>query len=170
MRGKGGARIACRPQPAASERIQGSQKVSKNFFEDTILKLFAQAKPRFCAAQLHLRASASAGECGAHSQRCAPKKRAAEGSALPIGRFCFDSSKQNLRADFSKNPKSHFWIFPPICRKAYAERVNLRALLKGVPLKARKERKQAAEATSSRSGGFSLPLTTFSFVSSKEKV
>ena len=34
---------------------------------------------------------------------------------------------------FLKNPKSHFWIFPPICRKAYAERVNLRHLSKACP-------------------------------------
>ena len=61
---------------------------------EKLLKICARAKPRFCAARLCLRASASAGESGARSQRCAPKKRTAEGSALPSEDFVLSAQNK----------------------------------------------------------------------------
>ena len=62
----------------------------------------------------------------------------------------------NIIRNFSKNPKSHFWIFSPICRKAFAERVNLRHILKVSSFYAAKRENRPP---SNANGGFSLPLT-----------
>ncbi len=71
-------------------------------FVNTFVKTFAQAKPRFCAAQHNLRASASAGECGARSERCA--LQSAPQRAEPSHSRKFVSSARNkFREYFCKN-------------------------------------------------------------------
>ena len=62
----------------------------------------------------------------------------------------------NLIYKILQKPKLHFWLLPPICRKAFAERVNLRHSLKVCPYYAAKRENRPP---SNANGGFSLPLT-----------
>ena len=102
--GKFAAFIKGVPLQHAAKRAEPSQ--SEDFVSSARNKisepnLSKKAKSHFCLFPPSCRKAHGWGESGAHSPRRAPKSAPLRGKPLgfplPIGRFCFVSSKQNLR-------------------------------------------------------------------------
>ena len=70
--------------------------------------------------------------------------------------FCQLKTKIVNGNNFSQKRKSQFSFLPSICRRAYAERENLRALYNKRALKRRAKRENRRSAAKPRARGFSL--------------
>ena len=88
----------------------------------------------------------------------------------PSEDFVLSAQNKISETNFLRVPKSHFWQsaphLPHTC--GFCGKSEFAAFIKGVPLKYAAKREN--RAPNEVSGGLSLQLTTFSFVSSKEKV
>ena len=107
-----------------------------------------------------------------------PRKARRRGQSPTIGRFCFDSSKQNLRVNFLRVSEPRFYLknflekskialldFSPDLPQGLREEGEFAAFIKSVPLKhaAKREKPPPSKAN----GGVALKITEKSFNSLK---